>query len=1028
LYEDYEKKLGGKMRNNKGKLILIFTAVLLLGFSTFLCARSVMGGSGGDKKLDIFHYHNVGNIWLRVSNYGFFGSGDDVVPQYPSLEYPGGSGIDYLYQGALWFGAKKERRDALGQKLYWGDEDHTEENITTTPTVFGVVVDTLCSVGFDGDADMYEFLPAYNGLEEQALGLIYDTYNKDDAVLENSIREQQAGVDDDNDGKIDEDMPGFTFPFRSADELPAPFYDFGGLQPYQFPENAPDIIKKEENLRIWFPLGFLDLGYMDPDSLYNFAVPQDDDNDGLIDEDGAPISEQDFMGYYYDYSPFGTTGERVWGGWTFGQGHTPLNIRVRQLSSQWSYEYIKNLVYVEFDITNMNEKDTLYDCAMGIYMDSDVGPQSWSVEKARDDISSYVKGSGYEFAYTYDADGDGGLTTGYVGSRVCTPDPEQLEFACWTWEVGDGPYDESPSRDRNEKYWLMTHNTEPFNDKYTSLRDHPDTQLNKPCDTRYLFGFYGDMKGYTAPTDSSWNLKPKETMKIVIAIFPGDDVPELKRTATWAKDIYRTPQTLTTVVLPDTFRHYEAPGPPDIPKMTLMQAESGDSIFVYWENSSEFSTDNMTVSQDYIGYQNEYPELPSYNPDITPDSAYYNPNAYVDPATGHRLQHDFQGYTLWRASNCGEQDAYMEIERWDKIETPQDYLDYDCCLNIQIDTTLVNVDFGGYLGINKGLPQPYVVGSNDNEDIIYISESGDTVRWTDYYKLNSLYELVKIEVGDTVYGRPLYNILDVDDLDTTFVNSCTGAPEEALKFMNPNIYDNDEICENIYIDLHKIRLHTPKERYIGKLIPLPHHGGQSAYKAFIQDGDTLALHNLWKERLSRRYYKYTIKHPEKGVENYIAVTAFDRGIPDRKLGSLESGKDGNRITIFPGPMAASNMDNIYVVPNPYLGQSKFDGRRDNDEKGDKSKRIWFVNLPEHCTIKIFTLAGDLVDVIEHNGEYVEDVINPSKATHTGITSSGMHSWDMLSKNNQIIASGVYLYSVKDHDTGNVKVDKFVLIK
>ena len=69
-----------------------------------------------------------------------------------------------------------------------------------------------------------------------------------------------------------------------------------------------------------------------------------------------------------------------------------------------------------------------------------------------------------------------------------------------------------------------------------------------------------------------------------------------------------------------------------------------------------------------------------------------------------------------------------------------------------------------------------------------------------------------------------------------------------------------------------------------------------------------------------------------------------------------------------------------------------------------------------------------MDVIEHNGEYEEDVINPSKATHTGVAASGIHSWDMLSKNDQIIASGVYLYSVKDHDTGNVKVDKFVLIK
>ena len=44
-------------------------------------------------------------IFGCVSNYGF-GSGDDITPPWPSLEYPGGSGVDYLYQGALWFGKK----------------------------------------------------------------------------------------------------------------------------------------------------------------------------------------------------------------------------------------------------------------------------------------------------------------------------------------------------------------------------------------------------------------------------------------------------------------------------------------------------------------------------------------------------------------------------------------------------------------------------------------------------------------------------------------------------------------------------------------------------------------------------------------------------------------------------------------------------------------------------------------------------------------------------------------------------------
>jgi len=935
-----------------------------------------MGGSGGDKRLDIFHYHNVGNIWMRVSNYGFFGSGDDVVPQWPSLEYPAGSGIDYLYQGAVWFGAKKQRRNDLGQKLYWQNEAQTEIG---TLNLFGPVIDTLVSVGFDGDADMYEFLPAYNPMEQEALGPLYDQYNRYDGILESSIRYHQAGIDDDGDGLIDEDMPGFTFPFRPAvseqvgQMLPEVFVDFGDLFPWELPEGSSGIITA--NSGIWFPYGFLNLGYIDPDSLYLFAMPQDDDGDGLVDEDGAPMSEQDFIGYYYDYSPFGTPGERWWGGHNFSQTHTrPLNVRVRQVSFQWSYEYIKNLVYVEFDITNMNPEDTLYDCAMGIYMDCDVGPQSWGADpRASDDISSYVADS-LEFAYTYDYDKDGGLTPGYIGTRVCTPDPLKLDFACWTWEVGDGPRDGVPSNDplgydRNEKYWLMT-DRNPIESQFTSLREHPDAQQDSPCDTRFLFAFYGDMQGLTEPTDSTWNLPPGETMKIVVAIFPGENVGELKRTAEWAKDIYGEAQGLTEVVLPDTFKHYEAPGPPDAPKMVISLAETGDSIFVYWDNRSEFSYDEKIVPTSLI------------RPDLVPRE------------TAYRLCHDFQGYTLWLASGWGEQDAYQLVERWDKIDTPQDHRDYNCLLDHPEPEN--RVYFGGVLGIDAGLPQPHEVTS---DDIIY-TRSDTTIYWTDYFRLDSLYHFSPVVEDDIVYGIPLY----AADVDSSVDDTGLTFDEQSLLFRNPNV------PEDVYLELYEDRL-----------IPLAGHLGENhaGYANFAE---------MRKARLARRYYTYTIEYPDKGVENYVAVTTFDRGIPDKDLQSLESGRDVNRKTIFPGPAPVSNMDNIYVVPNPYIGQSKFDGRRERDETGDRSKRIWFVNLPERCTIRIYTLAGDLVDVIEHDGEHPVDVINPSKAAHTGIAPGGMHSWDMLSKYDQIIASGVYLYSVKDHATGNVKVDKFAIIK
>lgn len=999
------------------------------------------------KKFDLSKYHNVGNIWMRVSNYGFFGSGDDVTPQWPSLEYPGGSGIDYLYQGALWFGAKKYRRNAAGQKLFWRSQPPADttgtvaENDTLNGWTISMkpVIDTLVTVGFDGDKDLYEFLPAYNPLESAGSDAsTFELYNTTDMIATASTRYQKRGVDDDGDGRIDEDFVGYTFPLRAASELPDVFNEFGGY--YIRETDNFGIVSNPINFEIWFPLGFMELSDVSHET-YNFSKPFDDDNDGLMDEDGAPVSEQDFISYYYDYSPFKTRGQRDWGNSKTSNWHEPLNVRVRQMSYQWSYEYIKNLVYVEFDVTNMNLnsnpalRDTLFDCAMGIYMDSDVGPQSYGPEKANDDKSGYVLGTGYEFAYTFDEDGDGGLTTGLVGSRVCTPDPEQLDFSCWYWKVGKGPDDSNPqkipanaSTRANEKYWLLTGRNPRTTNDYTRLRggpagDVPVYEQPQASDTRYLFAFYGAQPGTSDYSDvtKKWNLAPGRTMKIVIAVFPGDNIEDLKRSARWAKEIYGTAQSLTTVVLPDTFPHYNPPEPPEIPKLFAELKEDGKRIDLYWDNRSEFSYDVKTVSTAVIGWQD--PTKPGFVPNINSDPNYITqavystypiefqpnvsntkPNCRVNPYFGYRLRHDFQGYTVWGRSGSGSQEDWEittfrgNTNRWDKVETSVDLNDY------RVDLPLTN--YGGYTGADNWPPNTYIF-SNPSEK-------------TKFYRYDENYALVPVGADEEFCGMPLYN----PDIDYTpelqaHANDLAIDPnnpsdeeklQQALLFKYPDPNLRDEVYLSLVDD---------------KLIPLLRHGGQVA----VLD-TTDKLFELKKSRLARRYYTASIENPPRGIEYYVAVTAFDRGIPSNNLSSLESGRDSdaNMKVFFPGSLSKSDMKNIYVVPNPYVGSSKFDGRRENDRKGDKSKRLWFVNIPEKCKIRIYTLAGDLVDEINHNGAYNEDIINVSKAASLGITADGIHAWDLLSKHNQIIASGVYLFSVENKANGNIKTGKFVIIK
>ena len=108
--------------------------------------------------------------------------------------------------------------------------------------------------------------------------------------------------------------------------------------------------------------------------------------------------------------------------------------------------------------------------------------------------------------------------------------------------------------------------------------------------------------------------------------------------------------------------------------------------------------------------------------------------------------------------------------------------------------------------------------------------------------------------------------------------------------------------------------------------------------------------------------------------------------------------------------AKAALKNIAVVPNPYVVAASWEPRHIYNS-GRGPRKIDFINLPAKCTIKIFTLAGYLVDIIEHNSLY----------------ENGSHSWDLLSKDGLEISYGIYLYHIDAGDIGET-TGKFAVIK
>ena len=165
-------------------------------------------------------------------------------------------------------------------------------------------------------------------------------------------------------------------------------------------------------------------------------------------------------------------------------------------------------------------------------------------------------------------------------------------------------------------------------------------------------------------------------------------------------------------------------------------------------------------------------------------------------------------------------------------------------------------------------------------------------------------------------------------------------------------------------------------------------------------------------------YTYTDKGLLNNLEYYYTVTSFSK--PDNVfgVGSLESSVNTNSILTIPGTATPETVGQVAVVPNPYRADQKYYNYKPPWEKAgasgtwlEEDRRIQFINLPNPCEIIIYTISGQYVNTLQHN--------DPMR---------GFEDWNLTSNVGQTIASGIYLFTVKDLDNGDVQVGKFVVIK
>lgn len=249
------------------------------------------------------------------------------------------------------------------------------------------------------------------------------------------------------------------------------------------------------------------------------------------------------------------------------------------------------------------------------------------------------------------------------------------------------------------------------------------------------------------------------------------------------------------------------------------------------------------------------------------------------------------------------------------------------------------------------------IGGNSNLDVVDIT-TGNT-----WWKRD--YEIRILGAGaDTSRNNiPVnFQVWDVTNPDSMFTHDFIFFDRS-----EPSILDNDDIVQVFNNYIPRKKLLDLNFRYPDNVDSMDWHPPQN--------GDIFAINS------------------RKGFDRH---DAFEFTFTGNDIDNVKARKD---------------LENIYVVPDPYIAVNRLERKVLNPEEGRGERRIDFVNLPKNCTISIFTVSGRLVQ----------------KFTHHATEENRRASWDLRTKDGLEIASGMYFYAVEAPGIG-VKTGKFAVIK
>ncbi len=707
-------------------------------------------------------------------------------------------------------------------------------------------------------------------------------------------------------------------------------------------------------------------------------------------------------------------------------GTSLMGLQVTHTMLQWNYCYNEDISFIILEITNTSSVDYT-NFTFGLYADFDIGGPDGTGENGRlGDVVDYDVAE--NLCWTYDLDGyDPGwgptVTTGMMGTKLLeTPDNigmTGVRTGEWEQVPSDFPTDDIP------RFELM--NAAVFDDPLP-----PTDQYYIQC-TRGI------------------DLTAGKTVRVVYALVAGADEMALRANSDRAQALYD--------------KHFVGPQPPVAP--TLMVRGGDRKVYLSWNDTSEVSIDPLSGQEDFSGYKlyrsdnqgktwgqtiystgnscmtTDYRALTTFRVEEAGDPI---PHSYVDTGL-------YNGVEYWyclSAFDLGDSTVPVDVLQ-NGFGSPE------------VATNVIKVvpskDPAGYYEAAATVQRTYAGNDQPSDGSVYpLLFNKDSLNGSDYQVVfedtprRTYWHLINVTTGDTllaqqtrVEGDPgLYDVVaglrvvvrDGDREPKATVQTGFAGSDTTLAihtFYGPSIPNFTGNPANAYGGAH---FRSDYElRYTGTNTSAPSvieywTGDPRRYDVPFEVWNTttnervsLAVYDLDDDGAYQPYDLLTIvnyPYDETGDLTGDAFPYYYSWMFDWDDAAYTPAV-GDVFTIDGAPLngpedifafkidginasdAAHDLAKIKVVPDPYFAQYS-----SRVETGEGQSVIEFQNVPDKCTIRIYTLSGDLVETIAHASE------------------TGTARWNLQSTNQQQVASGIYIFHVES--PYGERLGRFAIIK